>query len=54
MQEGLKGAKKHGMKKCYTGPELEDNFKIQGQWKLLERKIVRRRRCYIAPANLAE
>ncbi len=30
-----------------TGPELEDNAKVQSQWKNYDAEIVRRRRCYI-------
>lgn len=30
-----------------TGPELEDNLKVQSQWKNYDAEIIRRRRCYI-------
>lgn len=32
-----------------TGPELEDNLKVQSFWKNYEATLVRRRRCYIKP-----
>ncbi|MCI2082029.1 MAG: hypothetical protein LKK19_02050 [Bacteroidales bacterium] len=47
MVQGFTGAQKHHMTKCYTGPELEDNFKIQAQWAPFEKKMIRKRRCYI-------
>ena len=30
-----------------TNPELETNLKVQAQWKLMERRQHKRRRCYI-------
>ncbi|MDD3422317.1 MAG: hypothetical protein PHY11_02235 [Bacilli bacterium] len=43
-----KAAMKNGVEMAETGPELEDNEKIQAQWKNYEGvKKIRRRRCYI-------
>jgi len=39
-------AMKTGVEYAETGPELEDNIKIQSQWKLFEHRQHRRRRCY--------
>lgn len=39
-------AMKSGVEYAETGPELEDNIKIQSQWKLFEHRQHRRRRCY--------
>lgn len=47
MVQGFLGAQKHGMTKCYTGPELETNLKIRTQWDPFEKEIIKKRRCYI-------
>jgi len=49
MLEITKNAIKNQMIYAETGPELEDNVKIQSFWKNYDAKIVRRRRCYMAP-----
>lgn len=36
-----------GVAKAETNPELEDNANVQGQWKYFEKRIHKRRRCYI-------
>lgn len=46
LRNGLKGAIKNGMTLCETGPELEDNIEVQSQWRLFDRRIHKRRRCY--------
>jgi GNAT superfamily N-acetyltransferase len=38
-----------GVKKAETNPELENNYKIQSQWKLFDMRQHKRRRCYIKP-----
>ncbi|MBE6124466.1 MAG: hypothetical protein E7184_02910 [Erysipelotrichaceae bacterium] len=47
MADILGAAIKNGIKYAETGPELEDNNEVQAQWKNFERKIIRRRRCWI-------
>ena len=37
---------KYGFDTAETGPQLEDNFKELSQWKPLDPKLVKRRRCY--------
>ena len=37
----------HGIKKVESNPELEDNHRVQGQWKHFEARQHKRRRCYI-------
>jgi hypothetical protein len=49
MLEITKNAIKNQMIYAETGPELEDNVKIQSFWKNYDAKMVRRRRCYMAP-----
>jgi len=46
LREGLAGAIKNGMLYAETGPELEDNFEVQSQWKNFEHRNHKRRRCY--------
>ncbi len=43
----IKSTHKNGIKYAETGPQLETNTKIQGQWKFFEREQHKRRRCYI-------
>ena len=43
----LKAAVKNGIKYAETGPQLETNSKILGQWKMFEKEQHKRRRCYI-------
>ena len=47
MLDATKTAIKDGVKYAETGPELEDNLKIQSQWKNYDAKIIRKRRCWI-------
>lgn len=45
---------KNGVKKVETNRELEENEKIQAQWKFFEKRLHKRRRCYkkeISPAG---
>lgn len=37
----------HGIKKVESNPELEDNHRVQGQWKHFDARQHKRRRCYI-------
>jgi hypothetical protein len=46
INEMWKSAIPAGLERVETGPELEDNDKIQAQWKHFERRLHRRRRCY--------
>lgn len=48
MQEILKTCIKHGIKYAETGPELELNTLVQGQWSRFEHQLVRRRRLFIS------
>ncbi len=43
----LKNAIEDGRKFAETGPELEDNTKVQSQWKFFETEQHKRRRCFI-------
>lgn len=43
----LKGAVRNGIKYAETGPQLETNSKILGQWKMFDKEQHKRRRCYI-------
>lgn len=47
MSEITKNAIKNGILYAETGPELENNEKVQSQWKNYDAKFVRRRRCFI-------
>ncbi|MCK9198691.1 MAG: hypothetical protein M0P49_03725 [Bacilli bacterium] len=47
MLDATKTAIKDGVKYAETGPELENNLKIQSQWKNYDAKIIRKRRCWI-------
>ncbi|MGE4583567.1 MAG: hypothetical protein AB7C91_02880 [Sphaerochaeta sp.] len=47
LHEGLKRAIEHGVQYAETGPELEDNNKVQSQWKSFHTEQHKRRRCYI-------
>ena len=47
MNHVLKGCHKIGIQKSETGPQLEQNFKIQHQWSLFKDRNHKRRRCYI-------
>ena len=48
MLEILKTCIKHGIKYAETGPELEVNTLVQGQWSNYERVLARKRRLFIA------
>jgi len=37
---------KNGITTAYCNPELEDNYKIQAQWKYFDKIQHKRRRCY--------
>jgi len=37
----------HGIRKVESNPELEDNHRVQGQWKHFNARQHKRRRCYI-------
>jgi hypothetical protein len=41
----------HGIKKVESNPELEDNHRVQGQWKHFATRQHKRRRCYIKPLS---
>ncbi len=43
----IKSTNKNGIKYAETGPQLETNTKIQGQWKFFEREQHKRRRCFV-------
>ncbi|MDD3384039.1 MAG: hypothetical protein PHX46_04450 [Bacilli bacterium] len=47
MLDATKMAIRDGVRYAETGPELEDNLKIQSQWKNFDAKIIRKRRCWI-------
>lgn len=47
MVDVIKDAIKDGIEYAETGPELDDNYKVQSQWKGFEAPIIRRRRCYM-------
>jgi GNAT superfamily N-acetyltransferase len=47
LTEIAKAALKNGVKCAETGPELEDNKKVQALWKFFETRQHKRRRCYI-------
>ena len=47
MSELTKNAINNGVLYAETGPQLEDNEKVQSQWKNYDAKFVRRRRCFI-------
>jgi len=38
---------RHGIRKVESNPELEDNHRVQGQWKHFDTRQHKRRRCYI-------
>lgn len=42
---------RRGIRKVETNPELETNINIQSQWKLLEKRQHKRRRCFIKKLN---
>jgi len=42
-----KSAQKNGVVYAESGPELENNERVQALWKMFETKLVRRRRCFI-------
>ena len=43
----IKSTAKNGIKYAETGPQLETNTKIQGQWKFFEKEQHKRRRCFV-------
>lgn len=43
----IEGAAKGGIRYAETGPMLETNSKILAQWKLFDKELHKRRRCYI-------
>jgi hypothetical protein len=36
-----------GIEKVETNPELENNLDVQSQWKFIEKRQHKRRRCFI-------
>lgn len=46
MNETNKLIIKHGITKVETNRELEDNSKVQAQWRFFEHRLHKRRRCY--------
>lgn len=46
MAEMHQSCLKNGMKKAETGPQLEENKRIQAMWKYYEKRQHKRRRCY--------
>ncbi len=49
LHEGIKKAIENGVHYAETGPELEDNDKVQTQWKNFRTEQHKRRRCFIRP-----
>jgi GNAT superfamily N-acetyltransferase len=49
MLDATRCANEDGVLFAETGPELEDNTLVQGQWDNYEHEIVRHRRCYSRP-----
>lgn len=47
MVDVLKDCIEDGIEFAETGPELDDNNKVQAQWKNFDAKIIRRRRCWM-------
>ncbi len=47
LNRSLKNLIKNGVKYVYTGPELETNVQIKDQWKSFEKRLNRRRRCWM-------
>lgn len=47
MNHVLKGCHKLGITRAETGPQLETNEKIQGQWSMFTHRNHKRRRCYV-------
>jgi len=40
---------KYGITKVESNPELETNHNVQSQWKYFEKRLHKRRRCFIKP-----
>ncbi|WP_025725259.1 GNAT family N-acetyltransferase [Acholeplasma granularum] len=51
MEDGIKNGIKYGVVQALTGPELENNVKIQSQWKDYNPTLYKRRRCLIKDIN---
>lgn len=47
MNQVWEAFKRRGIEKVETNPELEDNLDVQSQWKMIEKRQHKRRRCYI-------
>ncbi len=47
LSHALESARKNGVLYGETGPQLEDNEKVQAQWKLFDKEQHKRRRCFI-------
>jgi GNAT superfamily N-acetyltransferase len=47
MNQVWESFKRRGIKKIESNPELEDNLNVQSQWKTIEKRQHKRRRCYI-------
>lgn len=47
MEHLYRGAINHGIKYAETGPMLETNTKVHGQWKMFDVELHKRRRCFV-------
>ena len=47
MEHLYRGCIKHGIKHAETGPQLETNLKVHGQWKMFGVEVQKRRRCFV-------
>lgn len=47
LNHALESARKNGVLYGETGPQLEDNEKVQAQWKMFDKEQHKRRRCFI-------
>ena len=47
MMDIIEKCQKNGVKFAETGPELEENFKVQSMWTNFNAQKIRKRRCYI-------
>lgn len=47
LTHAMESAMKNGIKYGETGPQLENNEKVQAQWKLFDKEQHKRRRCFV-------
>lgn len=47
MEHLYKGCIRHGIHQAETGPQLETNSKVHGQWKMFDAPVHKRRRCFV-------